>query len=55
VVPSRLLDVTLLYTAITRAVEQLVLLGDRAAFERAVAAPPAPMRRETGLGFLIRQ
>jgi exodeoxyribonuclease V alpha subunit len=54
VLPSPLLDRTLLYTAITRSVEQVVLLGNREAFERAVAAPPAPMRRQTGLGFLIQ-
>jgi exodeoxyribonuclease V alpha subunit len=53
VLPSRLLDRTLLYTAVTRAVEQVVLLGDRAAFERAVAAPAAPMLRDTGLAALM--
>lgn len=49
VFPSRLLDRTLLYTAITRAERQVVLLGDRHAFEEAVQAPPAPSRRETGI------
>ena len=48
--PSRLLDRTLIYTALTRATEQVVLVGDRAALELAVAAPPAPHRRRTGMG-----
>lgn len=51
VFPSRILDRTLLYTAITRAERQVVLIGDRKAFEQAVQAPPAPSRRETGLLF----
>lgn len=46
---SRLLDRTLLYTAITRAQEQVVLVGDRAAFATAVAAPPMPSRRVTAI------
>lgn len=55
VFPSRLLDRTLLYTAITRAVRQVVLVGDRAAFERAVTAPSVSSRRETGLGFHLQK
>ncbi len=46
---SRLLDRTLLYTAITRAEKQAVLVGSRDAFERAVVAAPSPSRRETGM------
>jgi exodeoxyribonuclease V alpha subunit len=49
VFPSRLLDRTLLYTAITRAVEQVVVLGDKKAFADALASPPAPRRRRHGL------
>ncbi len=49
VLPSRLLDRTLLYTAVTRAREQVVLIGNRQAFEDAVKAPPNPSRRETGM------
>jgi len=48
--PSRLLDRTLIYTALTRATEQVVLVGDRAALEAAVAAPPAHHWRRTGMG-----
>lgn len=48
--PSRLLDRTLIYTALTRATEQVVLVGDRAALALAVASPPAPHRRRTGMG-----
>lgn len=51
VFPNRLLDRTLIYTALTRATEQVVLVGDRAALEAAVAAPPAPHRRRTGMGL----
>ena len=50
VFPNRLLDRTLVYTALTRAQEQVVLVGDRDAMEAAVAAPPAPNRRRTGMG-----
>ncbi|WP_417431394.1 AAA family ATPase [Kiloniella sp.] len=46
---SKLLDRTLLYTAVTRAQEQVVLIGDRDAFEAAVKALPNPSLRETGL------
>jgi exodeoxyribonuclease V alpha subunit len=50
VFPNRLLDRTLVYTALTRAQEQVVLVGDRDAMEAAVTAPPAPNRRRTGMG-----
>ncbi|MCM2250619.1 MAG: ATP-dependent RecD-like DNA helicase [Geothrix sp.] len=49
VFPSRILDRTLIYTALTRATEQVVFIGDRSALETAVAAPPAPHRRRTGM------
>ena len=49
VFPSRLLDRTLIYTAITRATEQVVILGDKKVLEQALAAPPAPHRRKHGL------
>lgn len=48
---SRLLDRALLYTAITRAKSQVVLLGDRRVFERAVAEPAGGSRRRTGMGL----
>ncbi|MDE3245116.1 MAG: AAA family ATPase [Acidobacteriota bacterium] len=50
VFPNRLLDRTLVYTALTRATEQVVFVGDPAALAQAVAAPPAPHRRLTGMG-----
>jgi len=46
---SKILDRTLLYTAITRAEKQVVLIGDREAFEQAITAEPAPSRRHTGM------
>ena len=51
---NRILDRTLLYTAITRAKEQVVLIGDRAAFEKAIVEPPAPSLRETGIAAHLR-
>ena len=47
---SRLLDRTLLLTAISRAQRQVVLVGDWAAFAEAVTAPPGPSLRQVGLG-----
>jgi exodeoxyribonuclease V alpha subunit len=53
-VQSRLLDRTLLYTAMTRAQEQVVFVGDRTAFEAAIVAPPHVSRRDVGLnGHLL--
>lgn len=49
--PNRLLDRTLVYTALTRAREQVVLVGDWSAMEAAVKAPPAPHRRRTGMAW----
>ena len=55
VTPSRLLDRALLYTAITRGVRQVVLIGDKAAFERAVIAPPQSHLREVGSALRLEQ
>jgi exodeoxyribonuclease V alpha subunit len=49
VFPSRILDRTLIYTAITRATEQVVLIGDMGALQSAIAAPPRPDERLVGL------
>lgn len=46
---SRLLDRALLYTAITRAQSQVVLVGDRNAFEKAIREPSNASRRETAI------
>lgn len=46
---SPILDRTLLYTAVTRAADQVILLGDRAAFNQAVQAKAAVQRRDTRL------
>ncbi len=50
IVSSRLLDRTLLLTAVSRAQEQVVIVGDRAVFEQAVRAPSSPSLRLVGLG-----
>lgn len=49
VTPNRLLDRALLLTAVSRAQARVVLVGDRAAFSAAVAAPPGPSLRHVGL------
>lgn len=43
---GRLLDHSLVYTALTRGIEQVVFLGDREAFVEAVASPPLAQRRD---------
>lgn len=51
---SRLLDRTLIYTAVTRAQAQVLLVGDIAAARRAVEALPKAHHRHVGLGALLR-
>lgn len=51
VTPSRILDHALVYTALTRGVEQVVFLGDRAAFEAAIRAPALAHQREVGFAL----
>jgi exodeoxyribonuclease V alpha subunit len=48
---SRLLDRTLIYTALTRGIEQVVFIGDRDAFERAIIAPPHSQERQVGFSM----
>jgi exodeoxyribonuclease V alpha subunit len=48
VVKSRLLDRTLIYTALTRGMEQVVFIGDRNAFDTAVIAHPRLHERLIG-------
>ncbi len=48
VFPSRILDRTLVYTAVTRATEQVVLVGDIPAAQAAVEARPRPDQRVVG-------
>lgn len=43
---SRILDHALVYTALTRGIEQVVFLGDRGAFEQAIRAPALAHLRE---------
>jgi exodeoxyribonuclease V alpha subunit len=45
---SRNLDHALLYTALTRGVDQVVFVGDRSAFDAAVKAPPLASQRSVG-------
>ena len=50
---SRLLDQTLIYTAITRAVDQVVLVGNRRALEEAISAPASAAGRHVTLPELM--
>lgn len=50
---SRLLDRTLLYTAITRAQRQVIMVGDVAAAKAAVEAPPQASLRQVALGSML--
>ena len=52
---SKLLDRTLIYTALTRGVEQVVLLGDLAAARSAVQSPPRAWLRQIGFDTLMRR
>lgn len=47
---SRVLDRSMIYTALTRAQEQVIFLGDSRALDVAVRRPPAAERREVGFG-----
>jgi exodeoxyribonuclease V alpha subunit len=49
VVPSRLLDRALVYTAVTRGIERVVMIGIRANLQEAVDRLPASEYRRTGL------
>lgn len=50
---SKLLDRTLIYTAITRAQSKVILLGDQAACQAAVAGQPAAFNRRVGLKIIL--
>ncbi|WP_162003504.1 AAA family ATPase [Microvirga tunisiensis] len=54
VVPTRILDRSLIYTALTRASERVVLVGQRDILENAVIAMSAAGQRETGFTLLSR-
>jgi len=53
VTDSRLLDRTLLYTAITRAQIQVLLVGNMEAARRAVLAPPKAHTRKVALDLAL--
>ncbi|MBJ6800432.1 AAA family ATPase [Geomonas propionica] len=52
---NKLLDRTMVYTAITRAREQVVLLGARSALHKAVTEPPSSSIRRTGLALALEK
>jgi exodeoxyribonuclease V alpha subunit len=51
---TKLLDNSLLYTAITRAVEQVVIVGDIAAAEQAIVSPSSSSMRTTRMSALLQ-
>lgn len=51
---SKLLDRTLIYTAITRGVDQVVLIGDLVAAKSAVESPPHAWLRQIGFDKLMK-
>ncbi|MBS9403087.1 AAA family ATPase [Halomonas sp. TRM85114] len=52
---SRLLDQALIYTAITRAVDQVVLIGNREAAAASILAPASAARRYVSLPGLLKE
>jgi exodeoxyribonuclease V alpha subunit len=48
ITPSRLLDRTMIYTAATRAIETVVLIGDPDVISKAISTPPRTISRSTG-------
>lgn len=48
---SRLLDRTLLYTALTRGIEQVVFIGNKEAFDQAIISPPLVNNRNVGFSI----
>jgi exodeoxyribonuclease V alpha subunit len=51
VVRSRLLDNSMVYTALTRGVDQVIFIGDRNAFNDAVQNPPRSKTRDVGFSL----
>ncbi|MDF1624050.1 MAG: AAA family ATPase [Pseudohongiella nitratireducens] len=51
---SRMIDRTFIYTAITRAQTQVILVGDEYAAREAVQAPPRAFKRQVGLRLLLQ-
>lgn len=52
---DRLLDRTLIYTAVTRAQRQVILVGDEEAARNAVEGMPRAKHRQVALGAVLRQ
>lgn len=50
----RLLDRTLIYTAVTRAQRQVLIVGDEATAKAAVESPPRGQARQVALDLLIQ-
>jgi exodeoxyribonuclease V alpha subunit len=55
IIGNRLLDRTLIYTALTRAQRQVILIGDEQAARTAVENPPRANLRRVSLGSMLAQ
>lgn len=51
---GKLLDKVLVYTAVTRGVEQVIFVGDIDAARKAVESGAAADKRQVGLGHLLK-
>ncbi|UZD72055.1 ATP-dependent RecD-like DNA helicase [Brucella sp. JSBI001] len=54
-VGSKLLDRTLLYTAVTRAVETVVIVGDPEVLRRTIEEPPTALDRSSSMSLEAEQ
>ncbi len=52
---NRLLDRTLIYTAVTRAQRQVILVGDEQAARQAVEGMPRAQHRQVALGQILQR
>ena len=52
---NRLLDRTLVYTAVTRAQKQVLIVGDEAAAKAAVESEPRVQARQVALDLLLKE
>lgn len=50
---SRILDRTFVYTALTRAQVQVILVGDVTALKQAIALPPRAFSRQVSLDSML--
>jgi len=52
---SKLLDHSLIYTAVTRSIKQCVILGDEGVIKNVIASPPISNKRIIGLDLMLEE